>query len=313
MSDQRMPRHGDRRAFRPTLDGRLETRVLLAASAIRAQTASGGQAVVVTIPDGERFFVSVQYGGTVRATPASNGRVNLSVDGTNSGSLLEINRILPKQVKGTAHTFDKSLAGSVTKLNIASIKVTTGSISAIEGYQTANLSGPITVNGSTRVDRIALNSILPGGSIQVSGDLNTLDIYRDVQLTSPTGISVGRDLSWFEAYGNVSITNGSTLTVGRDLGANFQPAKGTGNAGQGVNITGNLAIDPGSSITVTRNFAPPAGFVVTGNLTGAANITIGGLPLGGTSAVVPGVSTNNNLGVNNGQPLNFLIQGTVTA
>ena len=72
-------------------------RLLMATSAIRAQTAAGGQAVIVTNTDGVKYFVSVDLGGTVKATPASGGRVNLVVQGTNSGSFLEINRIVPNQ------------------------------------------------------------------------------------------------------------------------------------------------------------------------------------------------------------------------
>lgn len=281
MADQRTGRREGRRAFRPTLDGtlRLETRVLMAASAIRSQTAAGGQAVVITANDGARYFVSVEFGGTVRATPASRGRVNLLVDGTNSQSLLEINRITPKQARNSAHTF-RGQGTAASRLNIASVAVSSGAISAIEGYQTATLSGPIAVGGSTRVDRIALNQILPGGSIAVSGDLNTLDIYRDVNLDGGS-ITVGRDLNWFQTYGDVSIANGSSLSIARDLGQTLQPAKGSGNAGQGLNIAGNLSIAQGGSINIGRAVPFPSGFVVNGNLTGGTNIIIAGQSLQG--------------------------------
>lgn len=291
MADHRTGRREDRRAFRPTLDGTLEMRLLMATSAIRAQTAAGGQAVVVTTPDGVRYFVSVNNGGTVRALPATGGRVNLVVDGTNSGSQLEINRITPNRNRNAAHRFQPQ-GMTASRLNIASIAVSSGAIGAIEGYQTANLSGAIVVGGSVRVDRIALSSILPGGSIAVSGDLNTLDVYRDVNL-SGGNITVGRDLNWFEAYGDVSIASGSNILVGRDVGTSLQPAKGSGNVGQGINILGNLSIAAGGSLSIGRNVPFPAGVVINGNLSGGSNILLGGSAL-------------------TGLPFNFAVSGTIS-
>ena len=281
MSDNRAGRRESGRAFRPTLDGTLETRVLMAASAIRAQTAAGGQAVVITNTDGARFFVSVAEGGTVRATKATGGRVNLFVDGTNAASLLEINRIVPNQVKGSAHTYNGNGGVRNSVLNIASVRVSSGTIGAIEGYQTAKLSGSIVSAGTTRVDRIALSSILPGGSITTGGDLNTLDVYGDVDLDSAAGINIGRDLNSFSTFGNVSVTNDTNFLVGRDLGNSVQPAKGSGPAGQGASILGNLTVEPGSTFTVTRSI--PGVVVVQGNLTGLSNFFIGGTQINATT------------------------------
>ena len=281
MTDQRTGRRENRRAFRPTMDGTLETRVLMSRmSLIRAQTAAGGQAVVVTNTDGARFFVSITGGGTVRATPAGQGRVNLFVEGSSSNSMLEMNRILPRRNTGRAHTFVPSVGANMPRLNVASITVATGTIGAIEGYQTATLSGAVNITGSTRVDRIAFYSILPGGSITTSGDLNTLDVYSDVNLSGTgAGISVGRDLNWFQTFGNVNITNNANFVVGRDLGNVSQPAKGSGNTGQGAYIGGNLNIDPGSALVVTR-FAPAfgtGGVLVLGSATGASRIFVSGI------------------------------------
>ena len=277
MADQRTGRREDRRSFRPTLDGKLEPRVLMAAhlAAIRSQTAANGEAVVITNTDGARFFVSVDFGGTVQATPASGGRVNLIVDGSTPASLLEINQIVPAQLRNSAHTFNTSQAAEIKKLNLASVRISSGTISAIEGYQTANLSGPIVVGSTTRVDRIALNSILPGGSITTGGDLNTLDIYSKVTL-SGTNSTIGRDLNWFETYGDVTLSNNATFTVGRDVGTILQPAKGTGNLGQGIFIGGNLSIATGSSFTVDRNIPLPAGVLIQGTFLGVGRFSVGG-------------------------------------
>ncbi len=246
----------------------------MATSAIHSQTAAGGQAVVITGTDGAKFFVSVINGGTVRATPASNGRANIIVDGSTSSTLLEINRVVPKTLTGKSHTFMAN-GGSNSRLNLASVTISSGMIGAVEGYQTANLSGPLNITGSTRVDRIALGSILPGGSITTSGDVNTLDIYNNVTLNN-TNISIGRDLNWFQVFGNLSLTNNSSFTVGRDLGGVFQPAKGSGNAGEGAYVGGNLSIDQTSNLVVTRNIPYNAGVLINGNFTGATRFSVGG-------------------------------------
>lgn len=279
MPQHRTERRESRRGFRPTLDGKLEPRVLMAQlSAIHARTAAGGQAVVITNTSGAEFYVSTFNGGTVRALPASGGRVNLIVDGSTPSTLLEINSIVPAHIQGTAHTFHTYLSTPNNKLNIASINVTSGFISAIEGYQTANLSGSILVAGAARVDRIALNSILPGGSIQTGGDLNTLDVFHDVTL-SGGNISIGRDLNWFETYGNVTLSNNSNFLIGRDAGGIPQPAKGSGNQGQGINISGNLTINPGSAFAIGRFLNIPAGILVSGNASGLSRVSFGGVLL----------------------------------
>ena len=257
-------RRAARRAFRPTIDGRLETRVLLSATAIRAQTAAGGQAVVVTNTNGERFFVSVNS-GTIRGFAAPGGRVSFVVDGSTLDTLMEINQIIPARspTKG-AHTFKGSLSKQTGILNVASITVTSGSINAIEGYRDAVLSGPITIAGAGTVNRIAFLSIQPGGSIGVGGDLNTLDVLNNANFNRSTGVSVGRDLNWFEVGGNLTVDGGARIVVGRDLGLVGQPAKGSGLAGQGLFVNGNLTIgsngesrSPGASRPASRSTAMP--------------------------------------------------------
>jgi hypothetical protein len=275
--DGRRPRS---RAFQPTIDGRLETRVLLSTmTQIRSQTAAGGQAVVITNTVGQQFFVSVTQ-GTIQAFPASDGRVSLVAKNTTSNTLLEINQIIPmhSSTEG-AHTFNSAMGGGTGLLNIASITISSGSINSIEGYHTAVLSGPLTVAGTTPVNRIALTAVLPGGSIGVGGDLDTLDILNDADFTNSTGLFVGRDLNWFETGGNVSFTDGANMIVSRGIGQVFQVAKGSGNAGQGMYIGGNLTIGVGDSIAANSVNAGPFGVLVIGNLSGASRFTFQGLPI----------------------------------
>jgi len=273
-NERREARRPDRRAFRPTLDGTLESRKLLsrASASIRSQTAAGGQAVVVTTPDTSQFFVSVLNGGTVRATPASGGRVNLIVTGSTVDTLLEINQITSNHsTKTGAHTFDPNNATPFSLLNVASIRVTSGLIGAIEGYRDTALSGPITINGTSRVDRIAFDKILPGGSIRVGGDLNTLDVLNDADFNASAGLFVARDLNWFEVGGNLTFERGANFVVGRDLGLVAQPAKGSGGGGQGLFVNGNFTIAAPNSAAVLRNLNA---IIINGNLSGASRITV---------------------------------------
>ena len=127
--DRTEGRRPGRRMFKPTIDGRLEARVLLSkAMPAKAQVASGGQAAVVTDPQAERFFVSVINGGTVRVTPANDGRVNIVVNGSTIDTLLEINQVLYKHpLTHNAHNFNNTLSNQLGVLNIASITVTSKS------------------------------------------------------------------------------------------------------------------------------------------------------------------------------------------
>jgi len=282
-----------RRAFRPTIDGRLETRMLLSRMApIRTQVAAGGQATVVTNSDGERFFISVVNGGTVRAFPAAGGRVNLVVDGSTVDTLLEINQVVPNHsIKRGAHSFDTDLQTQFSRINIASITVTSGTIGAIEGYRDAILSGPIVVRGPNRVDRIAFESIAPGGSIAVGGDLNTLDVLNEANFNRSAGVFVGRDLNAFNVGGNLSFSSGANFFVARDSGLAAQTAKGTGPAGQGVTVSGNLNVAPGSGFAIGRFLD---GFlIINGNFSGASRTLIGGLTIPVYREVNASIGFNN--------------------
>ena len=292
-------RRPGRRAFQPTVDGRLETRVLMSQmTAIRSQTAAGGAAVVITNTNGQQFFISVIGGGTVQGFPAPGGRVSLVLDGSTVNTQLEINQIIPNHSSTAgAHNFNSQLSLQNGIVNIASIMVNSGNIGSIEGYRDAVLSGPITVAGTNSVNRIAFKAILPGGSISVGGDLDTLDVLTNADFSSSKGLFVGQDLNWFEVGGNLTFENGANMVVGRDLGLTLQVAKGSGLGGQGLYVNGNFTIAPGSTVAVVRNV--PFGAVINGNFSGGLNFTVGGLTLPNFWAARGGV--------------NFLVNGALTA
>jgi hypothetical protein len=367
--DRTEGRRRNRRAFQPTLDGQLESRVVLSTIPGRAFiahpqigfayahnnppflsqharpfprgfnstphaavfTAHGGQSAHV-IMNGGGFSLSlvefqatpvagvtnptnlqtttvtgqatsasgpIQVKGTIRVYPLAGGQIGVIVDGTNNLTELDINPLPFPQRKSYAHSFAYGFAGRPSTINIASIDVTSGSIGAILGYHTANLTGPLTIDGNGNTDRIAFNSMTPGSSIVTGGDINTLDVYNSANLSGAnTGISVGRDLNFMNIGGDLTLSNGANLFVGRNLGNVPQPTKGsetgiaqptstlTNQLNAGMLVQGNLFIGQGSSFRVAGELSPgvntqPATVVIRGNLEGAARFIVPGLIPGG--------------------------------
>ncbi|MHB1558538.1 MAG: hypothetical protein ACYC61_13860 [Isosphaeraceae bacterium] len=275
--------------------------------AIATQTARGGQAVEVTALDGSHYMIKLSYTsntlatntaegtngqggntssttaaslvsqqnanypqpiGTVRAYAMPGGRVGIIVDGSTSNTDLTINPLGQPQIPGFAKSFAYGESARNHMLNIGQITVTSGQIGAIEGFQDAVLSGPLTVNGTSAIDRIAFDAIVPGASINVGGDLQTLDVLNSIDLSGPgTGITVGRDLNLLNVGGPITLSNGAYFFIGRNIGLISQPPKGTGTGSNvlslnytavanstttvvipsvGAFIQGNISIDPGS-------------------------------------------------------------------
>jgi hypothetical protein len=291
-NDRTEGRRTDRRAFRPTLDGRLEARLLLSHlgrthqapsrnGPVKLFTANGGQSLRVITGNVDRFELTLTGPGTIRGVPMGRGRVGFVVDGSTDLTQLDISPLGVAQRPGLAHDFPLAPRLRTVLLNVASIEVTSGRIGSILGYHTARLTGPVTVGGTGRVDRIAFQSLEPGAAILVAGDLDTLDVLTNATLDGGPGISVGRDFNAFNVGQNLTIRDGANITVQRDLGLNGQPAKGTGPAGQGIAVQGNLIIEPGSIIRIDRD--------LVGNITVLGNADIG--TLSGT----PRISIGRNL------------------
>jgi hypothetical protein len=221
------------------------------------------------------------------------GKVGIIVDGSTENTELTINPLPAAIRKGYAHSFGYGMAGRDHLLNVGQITINSGSIGAIEGFHTADLSGPVVVSGTNPVDRIAFNSIQPGASIQTGGDLNTLDVLQGITLNTGTSIQIGRDLNLLNVGQNLTLANGSKILIGRDGGAILQPPKGTGTGANVLSlnlslvgttftgtippevsayIQGNVDIGPGSALVYGRN-VDQAIFVI-GNITGASRVVI---------------------------------------
>jgi len=244
--------------------------------ATAVQTLRGGQAAQVVAVDGSHYRIQLSYisntqqtaaaegaagayaqgsgttalgiaqpteipqpQGTVRVYPMPGGAVGIIVDGSTDNTELSINPLPQPIRKGYAHSFAYGQASRERVLKIGQITVNSGSIGAIVGFHTADLAGPVAVNGARSIDRMAFRSILPGASITTGGDLNTLDVLQDVHLNG-TNIQIGRDLNLFNVGGNIVLENGASILVGRDMGLVAQPPKGTGTGANVLSLNAPL-------------------------------------------------------------------------
>jgi hypothetical protein len=263
--------------------------------------------------------------GTVRAYAMSNHRVGIIVDGSTQNTELTINPLGQQQRKGFAHSFAYGAANLGHILNVGQITVSSGQIGDIEGFQTADLSGPLVVSGNTAINRIAFDAILPGASITTGGDVDTLEVYNGITLTG-TNINIGRDVNLLNVGGNISLSNGSQFNVGRNLGLVSQPPKGTGTGTNilslnfvtvsnsivtvtipavGAYIQGSVVINPGSVFNIEGNIFNT--FYVEGSTTaGFTPSSNPGTPTSTNPTPIPSVGTLSRLTVLNGTPAPLL-------
>lgn len=392
--DRTEGRRANHRAFRPTLDGRLEPRLLMAKGGLPGQiflanpslgfafsrnnppfiknappthnidnplkphfaanTGQNGQKVRVFMNGGVWDITLSVYApavgpggtsgagtststtsssvpahsqapGTVRAYPMGNGRVGIIVDGTTALTDLTINYVGFPTRQGYAHSFAYAYAKRPRILNVGAINVTSGSIGAIEGFHTADLSGPIAVNGPGTVDRIAFDDILPGASINVGGSLNTLDVANAVNMTGNGSIVVGGNLNLFNVGQDLNLSNGSSVLIGGTLGLLPQLAKGSGSGSNVLALnqsstTGGLATvslpNVAAYIQGSMNLSNTSVFQVTNGIQPGSILFVGQNMTGGSLLQIPGIIgpvksyTNVNIGTSD-KPVfaNFVVSG----
>jgi hypothetical protein len=300
---------------------------------VSTEVAHGGQSVIIGTPDGSHFIAQitqfvptpggnqgsispnaqpaiqgqtpgvtspVQPLGTIRAYAMSGGRVGLIVDGSTNQTELDISPYPFHQRKGYAHSFAYGSTNQTHLLNVGQITINSGVISAINGYHTTELSGPLVISGNQPVDRLSFDALLPGASIQTGSDLNTLDVLNGVTLNSGPGIVIGRDLNLFNAGQDVNLSNGASLRVGRFLGLTPQPPKGTATGGNFLAVNQAL-VGTGSTITVVPSLsAYLQGNFIIGN--GSVISVANGIP---NTAIIGGASPTS-------APSILLINGTLT-
>jgi hypothetical protein len=378
-SEGRRKRKTDR-AFRPTLDGSLEPKLLLSNASQTfllnhpkigfayklnsppfrhgtharpfpkapvprgpesvAEVGHGGQTLIVATPNGSRFQISLTYyfqpsptgttttattqspiqgqtpggsgiqpQGTVRAYAMSGGRIGLILDGTTNQTELTISPEAKFQRKGYAHSFSYGMAAQSDVLNIGQITVNSGQLAAVEGFHTADLSGPLVISGNQPVDRIAFDALLPGASIQIGTDLNTLDILKGVNLNSGPGIVIGRDLNLLNVGQDLDLSNGASIKVGRYLGLVPQPPKGTATGSNFLSLnqslvgTGTSTIVPSLSAYIQGNLnIGPGSVLALGAFVNPEDTIFGGIA--NSSLTASGTSTS---------PAVLLVSGKVIA
>jgi hypothetical protein len=211
--------------------------------------------------------------GTVRAYAMPNGSIGLVVDGSTPNTELTINPLPQAIRKGYAHSYAYGQAGQTHILNIGQITINSGQIGAIEGFHTADLTGPLVANATSTIDRIAFNAIQPGASIVTGGSVNTLDILQGITLNTGTNIQIGRDLNLFNVGGDIDLSGGSKILINRDIGATLQPPKGTGSGSNVLTlflstlsttstVQANLPPEVSAYLQGTINIAPGSAFVV---------------------------------------------------
>jgi hypothetical protein len=300
MSDRRADRlRREGRAFRPSLDGqmRLETKILLSTQHFhqpigipgQVRTAAGGSAVEVVTPQGQTFYVAVSS-GKIRARSVPGGRFTFNVISSSIDSTLTISPLIDYLGYHSAHNYNARAANYTNILNVAGITVQSGTIGQIVGYRDAVLSGPIVSLGTTRIDRIAFEQILPGASIFTGGDVNTLDVLNNINLSGAgTGIVIGRDLNALTVGGNLSVTNNAVFSIGRFAGLTPQLNHGTGPLlqGQSAIVTGNLILNGGGQFLIGQQLVQP--FVIDGSIIGSSNFHIKG------GAILTPLATQPNL------------------
>jgi len=282
------------------------------------QGSDGSQAIAPTFGSttGARDLSTTNYpqpSGTIRVYPMARGRVGIIVDASTPNTELTISQLPNQQVKGQAHSFAYGEAYRGHVLDIGKLVVNSGAIGAILGFHTATLSGPLVVSGTAPVDRIAFLAINPGGSIQTGGDLNTLDVYKGVNLTTGPGVVIGRDLNLLNVGGDITLSNGANFNIGRDVGLTLQPPKGTGTGSNvlslnNINTTtsnvttqpnlpnnvsayiqGSIIINSGSQFVIGR--FNDQEFFVGGEIQGASRFSPGGQsPIGGSFVIVGGAT-----------------------
>ncbi len=282
----------------------------------------GGTASQAASTSAQASTTHVQAPGTVRAYYLGNNQWGIIVNGTTELSDLTINLVgFPTRV-GYNQSFAYAYAARPRILNIGAIDVVSGHIGAIEGFHTADLSGPLTINGTGTTDRIAFDSILPGASIFTPGTINTLDVYNGINLNggSSSNINIGGNLNLLNVGQNLDLSGGSFIHVGETLGLLPQSPKGTGTGSNVLTlnqsllsgglastafpnvaayIQGSMTVVAPSTFTIGNGIGPNTVLFIGGDLTGAANFGIPNVTgvsksytqLGGANIVVVGTTS----------------------
>ena len=148
------------------------------------------------------------------------------------------------------------------------------------------------------MDRISFDALLPGASINIGGDLNTLDVLNGITLVKGDTIDIGRDLNLLNVGQNLDLSGGGSFIVNRFMGTTPQPPKGTAT---GSNI---LALNQALVGTGTSTIVPSLTAYIQGNMN---------LGTAGTFKVVGGIQSGTLTSTTTATTSVVLVNGSVTA
>ena len=139
------------------------------------------------------------------------------------------------------------------------------------------VTGSLSVSGSTGLPTLYVDhdSVSIVGALDHTGDLQvTGNVYVSLDVSASQDVKAGRD-----------------LIAGRNL-----DVEGTGNIAQKLTIqTGGLEVDAGETILADKLTVESNGAFITGELSGSADLNIGGnLDLGGTANIGDKVTVESN-------------------
>ena len=153
------------------------------------------------------------------------GKVGIIVDGSTPNTELTINPLPHPIRKGYAHSFAYGRRAGPP----AQHRPAHGQHRPDRRNRGIPLRRPLRTahrHGTSTIDRIAFNAILPGASILTGGTVNTLDILQGITLNTGTNIQIGRDINLLNVGRDINLRTGRNILIGRDWARSSSPPRG---------------------------------------------------------------------------------------
>jgi len=208
-----------------------------------------------------------------------NGSVStMDLGPVESGAQIDINGSVSTMDVGSVESGAIDVSGNVGTMNIGSVG--SGAIDVSDNVGTMNIgsvgsSAQIDVNGSVGTMNLGSVNLGPGGSVVITGDLNSAFESPD-QSSTTTGTTIAS----MNLDGGQFVIGGDSLepiTIAGDLSLSYDGLIAIGRDQTGtLSVGGSVILDSGGQIYVGRNLAA---LTVGGNVLigpGASGIVVGG-------------------------------------